>query len=230
MSEMSGRESTREVRLTDSSRVEAFTDGVFAIVITILVLELRPPEHEDGGLLRGLLSQWASYLAFLMSFLYVGIVWMNHHALFSRVRFVDRGLQWVNFSILLTAAVLPFPTAVLAEALHGGNPTDQRAAVALYALVAGLMSAAWIAVFPYLRDHPQLVEPETDPAYFHAQRIRPWTGVILYTAAGLLGLLAPLIGLILFVVMIVFHGLTSDGVHETPSLRRRASRAKRHLD
>jgi uncharacterized membrane protein len=230
MSEMSGRESTREVRLTDSSRVEAFTDGVFAIVITILVLELRPPEHEDGGLLRGLLSQWASYLAFLMSFLYVGIVWMNHHALFSRVRFVDRGLQWVNFSILLTAAVVPFPTAVLAEALHGGNPTDQRAAVALYALVAGLMSAAWIAVFPYLRDHPQLVEPGTDPAYFHAQRMRPWTGVILYTAAGLLGLLAPLIGLILFVVMIVFHGLTSDGAHETPSLRRRASRAKRHLD
>jgi uncharacterized membrane protein len=230
MSEMPGRESTREVRLTDSSRVEAFTDGVFAIVITILVLELRPPEHEDGGLLRGLLSQWAFYLAFLMSFLYVGIVWMNHHALFSRVRFVDRGLQWVNFSILLTAAVLPFPTAVLAEALHGGNPTDQRAAVALYALVAGLMSAAWIAVFPYLRDHPQLVEPGTDPAYFHAQRIRPWTGVILYTAAGLLGLLAPLIGLILFVVMIVFHGLTSDGVHEAPSLRRRASRAKRHLD
>jgi uncharacterized membrane protein len=230
MSEMPGRESPREVRLTDSSRVEAFTDGVFAIVITILVLELRPPEHEDGGLLRGLLSQWAFYLAFLMSFLYVGIVWMNHHALFSRVRFVDRGLQWVNFSILLTAAVLPFPTAVLAEALHGGNPTDQRAAVALYALVAGLMSAAWIAVFPYLRDHPQLVEPGTDPAYFHAQRIRPWTGVILYTAAGLLGLLAPLIGLILFVVMIVFHGLTSDGVHETPSLRRRASRAKRHLD
>jgi uncharacterized membrane protein len=191
MSEMSGRESTREVRLTDSSRVEAFTDGVFAIVITILVLELRPPEHEDGGLLRGLLSQWASYLAFLMSFLYVGIVWMNHHALFSRVRFVDRGLQWVNFSILLTAAVVPFPTAVLAEALHGGNPTDQRAAVALYALVAGLMSAAWIAVFPYLRDHPQLVEPGTDPTYFHAQRMRPWTGVILYTAAGLLGLLAP---------------------------------------
>jgi uncharacterized membrane protein len=230
MSEMPGRESPREVRLTDSSRVEAFTDGVFAIVITILVLELRPPEHEDGGLLRGLLSQWAFYLAFLMSFLYVGIVWMNHHALFSRVRFVDRGLQWVNFSILLTAAVLPFPTAVLAEALHGGNPTDQRAAVALYALVAGLMSAAWIAVFPYLRDHPQLVEPGTDPAYFHAQRIRPWTGVILYTAAGLLGLLAPLIGLILFVVMIVFHGLTSDGVHEAPSLRRRASRAKRHLD
>lgn len=230
MSEMPGRESPREVRLTDSSRVEAFTDGVFAIVITILVLELRPPEHEDGGLLRGLLSQWAFYLAFLMSFLYVGIVWMNHHALFSRVRFVDRGLQWVNFSILLTAVVLPFPTAVLAEALHGGNPTDQRAAVALYALVAGLMSAAWIAVFPYLRDHPQLVEPETDPAYFHAQRIRPWTGVILYTAAGLLGLLAPLIGLILFVVMIVFHGLTSDGVHEAPSLRRRASRAKRHLD
>jgi uncharacterized membrane protein len=220
------RNVTPEVRLADSSRVEAFTDAVLAIVMTILVLELRPPSYEEGSLLKGLLSQWASYVAFLVSFLYVGIVWMNHHALFSRIRFVDRGMQWVNFSILLTAALLPFPTAVLAEALREGNPTDQRVAVALYALVAGLMSAAWIRVFPYLRDHPQLVDPETDLAYFHAQRIRPWIGVILYTAAGLLGLLAPIVGLILFVVMVVFHGLTSEGLHETPFLRRHAPSAK----
>jgi uncharacterized membrane protein len=220
-------DATPEVRLADSSRVEAFTDAVLAIVMTILVLELRAPEYEEGGLLEGLLGQWPFYLAFLVSFSYVGIVWMNHHALFTRVRFVDRGLQWINFGILLTAAVLPFPTAVLAEALDHGGPTDQRVAVALYALVAGLMSAAWIAVFPYLRDHPQLVEPDTDPAYFHAQRLRPWTGVVLYAAAGLLGLLAPVVGLILFVVMILFHALTSEGLQETPWLRRYASSGRR---
>jgi uncharacterized membrane protein len=221
------RDATPEVRLADSSRVEAFTDAVLAIVMTILVLELRPPEYQEGDLLASLVGQWPFYLAFLVSFLYVGIVWMNHHALFSRVRFVDRGLQWVNFSILLTIAVLPYPTAVLADALHEGNPTDQRVAVALYALVAALMSAAWIGVFAYLKHHRQLVEPETDPSYFHAQRMRPWVGVILYTAAGLLGLLAPAVGLILFVVMVIFHALTSEGLHQTPLLRRYASSASR---
>jgi hypothetical protein len=175
------RNVTPEVRLADSSRVEAFTDAVLAIVMTILVLELRPPPYEEGSLLKGLLSQWASYVAFLVSFLYVGIVWMNHHALFSRIRFVDRGMQWLNFSILLTAALLPFPTAVLADALREGNPTDQRVAVALYALVAGLMSAAWIRVFPYLREHwlwPWVWEPGRAAGSGAAGAIRVVAGLV----------------------------------------------------
>jgi uncharacterized membrane protein len=208
------------IRLNDSTRVETFSDGVFAIVITILVLELRVPAHEPGELLSALLHQWASLLGFVVSFVYIGIVWMNHHALFTRIRYVDRGLHWINMGILMTTALLPFPTAVLADALREADLADQRVAVALYALTAGLMSAAWLAVFPYLRDHPQLLEEDTPPTYFHLQRMRPWTGVILYLVAALIGAFHPWAGLLLFVVMVLYHALTSEGLQDAPLIGR----------
>jgi uncharacterized membrane protein len=208
------------VRLSDSTRVEAFSDGVFAIVITILVLELRVPPHQPGQLLGALLHQWTSLLAFIVSFLYIGIVWMNHHALFARVRYVDRGLHWINMGILMTTALLPFPTAVLADAFREGDLADQRVAVALYAITAGLMSAAWLAAFPYLRDHPQLVEEDTQPDYFHLQRTRPWTGVVLYFAAAVVGAFHPWSGIALFLVMVLYHALTSEGLHSAPVIGR----------
>jgi uncharacterized membrane protein len=221
-----GRGDASPVRLTETDRTEAFSDGVFAITVTLLVIEVRRPSYEQGGLLDALLEQWPSYLALLVSFVYVFVVWLNHHALFSRIRLMDRGLQWVNFGILLTVAVLPFPTAVLAEALAEGNRADQRVAIALYALVGGLMSMAWIPVFPYLGRHPHLLEDEGDAAYFLAQRARPWTGVGLYLLAGVLGLVIPLLGLAVFGVMVVFHALTSEGLRETPwPRRRRAARS-----
>jgi uncharacterized membrane protein len=211
------------VRLTESTRVEAFSDAVIAIIITILVLELRVPSHEPGQLLAALSHLWASIFAFLISFLYIGVIWLNHHGLFARIRHVDRGLHWINLGILLTCALLPFPTAVLADALREGNAADLRVATALYAMVAGLMSAAWIPIFPYLRDHPQLIEAGTDTSFFHAQRIRPWTGVMLYAAAIAVGLFSPVLALALFIFMIIFHAATSEGIR-VPFLARRGPR------
>lgn len=203
-----------------------FSDGVFAIAITILVLELRVPHHQPGQLLPALLHQWGSLLAYVASFIYIGIVWMNHHALFARVRYVNLGLQWINLGILLTTALLPFPTGVLAEALSEGNLADLQVAVALYALTACAMSAAWIPIFPYLRDHPELVQDGTESCYFHLQRMRPWTGVGLYLLGAVVGAFYPLAGLLLFLVMMLFHAITSEGSQTGPILGR-LSKAKR---
>lgn len=71
---------------TDTTRAEAFSDGVFAIIITLLVLDVGVPEHEPGGLLEGLLAQWPTYLAYVTSYLYVGVVWLNHKATFRRIQ------------------------------------------------------------------------------------------------------------------------------------------------
>jgi Endosomal/lysosomal potassium channel TMEM175 len=110
--------------------------------------------------LHALLEQWPSYLAYAVSFLYIGVVWLNHHSLFSRLRRMNLGFCWINLGILFTTAILPFPTAVLASALAPGNSSyDQRVAVTVYALVAAAMSASWLPVFPYLRDHPELLVP-----------------------------------------------------------------------
>ena len=215
---------TPSVRLTESTRVESFSDAVMAIVITLLVLELRVPPHEPGRLLRALLDMWAPVVAFLVSFLRVSVIWLSHHALFVRVRRVDRPLIWMNLAILINCTIIPLPTAILADALRGGNAADLRVATVVYTLLAALQSAAWIPVFPYLRDHPELAEPGTDATSFHAQRARPWIGVGIDVAAAAVGIMFPVPALVLWTLSLVFLAATSEGVEAIPFLARGRSR------
>ena len=116
-----------EARLTDTGRTAALSDGVFAITITLLVLEIARPEgYKPGGLLHALLENWPSYLAYAVSFFYIGVLWLNHHSLFSKLRCTNLGLRWINLGILFTTAILPFPTAVLASALAPGNSSNRH--------------------------------------------------------------------------------------------------------
>ena len=201
-------------RTVSSARVEAFSDGVFAITITLLVIEIGRPEVGDGDLAQALLHQWPEYLAFAASFLYVGVIWLNHHALFAGIRRVDFGLNWINLGILGTSALVPFPTGVLASAFVEGSRADQQAAVVLYAIVAALMSAAWLPVFPYLHRHPDLLVDHSEAWLFRTQRSRPWVGVVSFGAAAILGyLVGPLLAVPLFAWMIAYHAATSEGLH-----------------
>lgn len=205
-------------RVSEIDRVKAFSDAVMAIVITLLVLELRVPEHEPGGLLRGVREQWPSYLAFVVSFIYIGVIWLNHHALLRLIRGMTLGLNWINLGILFGAVIIPFPTTVLASALgHGSDDHDRRVAVALYALSAMLMSAPWMLFFGYLRRHPELLAPGVTHQYVRAQAPRPLTGLVLYGLSGLLGwFVNPVLGLVGIIVMILYHALTSEGLREGP--------------
>jgi uncharacterized membrane protein len=103
----------------ETGRVEAFSDGVFAIAITLLVLELKPPHGTEGPLLEFLGGQWPAYVSFLVSFGTIGIMWVNHHRLFTIIRKVDHGLLLLNLLLLLGITVVPFPTAILAERYQG---------------------------------------------------------------------------------------------------------------
>ena len=115
---------------SDTGRAEAFSDAVLAIASSpLLVLDLQPPEHRLASSLTALLDQWPTYLAYLTSFLYVGVVWLNHKAAFNRISQMDRGLHWANLAILLTTSLLPFLTAVIADAVEAGDSADVRAAV-----------------------------------------------------------------------------------------------------
>jgi TMEM175 potassium channel family protein len=199
----------------DTVRVEAFSDAVFAVAMTVLAVELLPPEHQPGDLLHALLDQWPGYVSFLASFLYVGVIWMNHHATFTRVRRIDRGLRFANLAILLFTVLIPFPTAVMADTLQESNLADSRVAVGLYALVGALMCASWLVFFHYLTSRPHMAEEDVPERFFHAERTRAWVGVALYCAAGALGTVAdPLVALAIFVVLPIFYAVTSEGLLE----------------
>jgi uncharacterized membrane protein len=200
---------------SDTARLEAFSDGVFAVAITVLVFDLTTPPHRPGHLLHALLHQWPAYVSYLASFLYIGVLWMNHHATFKRIRGVDRPLKLANLGILLYTVLLPFPTAVMSATLQESNGADARAAVGLYALVGALMCGAWLVFFHYLTRRPGLVEPDVPERFFHAERTRAWIGVALYVLGGLVGVLAtPYAALGVFLLLPVFYAVTSDGLGE----------------
>ena len=100
--------------LSETSRIEAFSDGVFAIAITLLILEVHVPTGPPGSLASALTRQWPTYISFLISFAFIGIMWVNHHRLFNHIRRSDNLLLFLNLLLLLGVTVVPFPTALLA--------------------------------------------------------------------------------------------------------------------
>jgi uncharacterized membrane protein len=204
-----------EVRLSDTDRLETFSDSVLAITITLLVAEIVRPEHAPGQLLNRLVEQWASYIAFLASFFYTGVIWLNHRAVFARVRYCDRGLHLANLFLLLTSGLIPFPTAILSSAIQTGNDFDAKIAVVLYAAIAGSMCLAWLTLFHVLSIHPWLVEDHISPDFFPKERLRAILGIISYAVAGVAGLSVPKLALVIFLALPVFYGITSEGLAET---------------
>jgi uncharacterized membrane protein len=206
---------------SDTSRAVAFSDAIIAIVITLLVLDLRPPESEPGGLLAALLEEWPTYLAYAASYTYLAVIWLNHKAAFTRIQEMDRGLQWANLGILATLALVPWPTAVIAETARTGNLADERVAVALYAIVGALLCLSWLLFFSHLARHPDLTKEEVDDSYFARERPRAVIGVVLYLAAGTAGVLIhPLVASVIFLLLPAFYGLTSHGFDQGPAFLR----------
>jgi uncharacterized membrane protein len=214
---LSEDEEEEVARLTDSARLEYFSDAVLAIAITLLVVELKLPDPRRGELLDQLLAQWPSYLAYIASFGYLAVIWLNHHAVFNRVRHVDRGLKWASIGLLFTAATLPFPTAVLSTALEANDLSDKQVAAGFYAFMAVLLCASWLVFWGYLRRHPRLLEPHVDPEFFRDEQVRGWVGIALYVAGGLLGIFVhPYVALGVFVLGPPFYAVTSEGLRDSP--------------
>ena len=151
-------------------RIVFFTDAVFAIAITLLVLDIRVPEIPPGlvaeQLPGRLLDLWPKLLSYVISFLVILFYWMGHHSMFSAIKGYDRGLIWLNSLFLMCIAFLPFPTSLL------GEYADQQLVVAIYAGNLAIARLLLTAVWWYATSGRRLVDDSLDPGMIRAFRIR----------------------------------------------------------
>jgi uncharacterized membrane protein len=186
----------------DSRRAEAFSDGVFAVAITVLVFDLLSiGTHELSATV--LLHAWPSYFAYVVSFLTIGIMWMNHHTILGHVKRVDRPLLVLNLLLLMVIVAIPFPTQLIADHLRGSGGT---AATVTYGLVMIAMSAGFTAMWVYVVTHaPSLGAVVPQGAL--RQSIPGFTlGGAAYVAGTLIAAFwRPVAGLIIFGLLAVYY-------------------------
>ena len=171
----------RVARRLDSTtgRLEAFSDGVFAVAITLLVLDLSV-NRATGHLGRALLEEWPHYATYVVSFLTIGIIWANHHQQFERIDHADRTLILLNLLLLLFVTLIPFPTGLLATYLR--TPTDEEVAAIAYSCSLLAMGLAFLATNFWAR-HADLYAgwvEDHDVRYYRWRNVR---GLGIYVAA-----------------------------------------------
>jgi uncharacterized membrane protein len=171
----------------DTARLEAFSDGVFAIAITLLILEVRLPGGH-ASLAHELAHLWPSYIAYVLSFVTIGIMWANHHAIFRLISRATHGLIVANLFLLLMVAFLPFPTKVLAEHLRHTGP-DQRTAALFYSGTFILIAIAFQILWQTAGRGYRLIVPGLKAAADEITKSYRW-GIPAYCVSTLLALIS----------------------------------------
>jgi len=196
----------------DTGRLVAFSDAVFAITITLLVLEIRPPT-DYTNLLHDLLALWPSYLAYGVTFLFIGQVWANHHVMFDHIRAADRVVLLLNTLLLMAVAFLPFATSAVAGALRGGH--GQRTAVAFYGIAFDVTALTFNTVWQYARRH-RLLDDTLDAAGATAIGRRFQLALGWLTTGALLGAVLPVLGVVVIAAFNAFYWLPIRGESRRP--------------
>jgi len=190
-----------------TGRLVAFSDAIFAFTVTLLVLAIKTPS-DFTNLGHGLIALWPSYLAYALTFLFIGQVWVNHHVMFDHISAANRVVLFLNTLLLMIVAFLPFATSVLAEALRSGD--GLKIAVFFYAIAFDIAALTYNAVWRYAR-HTQLVSNTIDPAAAKAIDRRFELAVALLTAGALLGLLIPFLGVAMVAAFNIIYWLPIRG-------------------
>jgi len=184
----------------DRTRLEAFSDGVFAVAITLLALNLTV---KGPGLQHQLWEQRWSFGAYLLSFFVIGIIWVNHHVLIKSIALVDRTLLFLNLVLLLFVVLIPFSTATAAQYLPVGGP-DVKVAMAMYSAVFLGMSVGFGSVFEWTLHGDHRTVPLPRQAYWPA-RLRFVGGSGVYAVAIVVSLFNAIVAFILIAVVAVYY-------------------------
>ena len=205
-----------------TSRLETFSDGVFAIAATLLILNVDsqvPSDVADLG--ARLLHIWPSYLAYAVSFVTIGIMWMNHHTFMGQIERADRRFLMATIGLLMCIAFVPFPTRIVAE--HVRHEGAQDAAL-LYGFTLVTTAVMFNITWFYAARRGRLLRPDADPAIVSGITRTYLPGPWIYLTATLIAFASPTGSVILFLVIAVVYVLessifgTSGGVAEVGDL------------
>ena len=191
-------------RSEGTERLEAMSDAVIAIAITLLVLEIHVPEETGNAeLARALIDQWPSYFGFALSFLTIGIVWANHHHMFRDIARVDHVLVVLNLLLMMGISFIPFTTAVLAGHLEAED--GRLVATILYGssflFTAVLLNVIW----HYASWKRRLIAPDVSERHIHGRSVRYVAGPLFYGLTLPLAMISPLISLTVYVVVAAIY-------------------------
>jgi uncharacterized membrane protein len=192
----------------DSRRAESFSDGVFAVAITVLVFNLLPISQSTARLTGSELGHhWPSYLAYVVSFLTIGIMWLNHHTMLSQITKVDRPTLVLNLFLLMGIVAIPFPTALVAAHLVGADAGQDQATIATvtYGLVMIAIALAYAATWIYISTHQQALGARRRIATPRLATFRFTVGNFGYIGGTLIALIYPVGALIIFGLLAVYY-------------------------
>jgi uncharacterized membrane protein len=185
------------------SRVEAFSDGIFAIIITLLVLEIKVPHINDtaetGELREALLGLLPKFISWIISFFTIAVIWVNHHKIFKQIKVLDSGIFWWNALLLLWCTFIPFPTAVL------GDFPDDETSIVLYGTVMSLMAASFSLMRFYAIRKPYLLDESVDILQFRKGTfLSVLFGPVMYLSGIASGFLHPYVAFVIFLGIPVY--------------------------
>lgn len=186
-------------------RLLAFSDGVFAILITILVLDFTVPTFKMGHLLIAMVHQWPILVAYIVSYFYVGTLWLFHHDYFQALKSIDRKLNLINLFMLFSITLINYPMALVADTLSRGNLNDIRVAFIAYDLIALLISGTFHILYAYIKRHPELKSKRMIAADFSKNRFDPITSMSLYVLSIVTTIFYLPLGAVLLLAGIIFH-------------------------
>jgi len=202
--------------VTNTGRLETFCDGVFAIAITLLVLGIRvPAANEDVG--ASLIAQWPTFLAYLISFVTIGIMWVNHHRLFALIDKSNPTFAYINVGFLLFVAFVPFPTELMAAQLGAGSLAGQRVAMVLYCGTFFAIAIMFNAIWLYAASGARLLRPELDLEALRVGARRFAIGPPAYLIVTLLAVVNPYVSLALVGLLAIYWMLPGSAPDTAPA-------------
>ncbi|WP_427814873.1 TMEM175 family protein (plasmid) [Enterococcus sp. 22-H-5-01] len=190
-----------------TERVQAFSDGIFAILITILVLEFKVPSYVEGRLFSAIVHYWPVLFAYILTYFYIGILWLFHHDVFQILIKTTVKLNVLNLILIFFITLLSFSMSLLGESMRTLNTNDLQVSCYIYTFLALMISLIFLLIYNYIFKNPELIEQKISLEHLKKKQKYPILSIFIYCLAFVFTYFNVFLGLLFLVLGIINHGI-----------------------